>query len=123
MFVPINDTTQNTRDYNSQNTSKRANNDTTPRHASGSRSDAPEEISKSGTGIPSRTTVEKTDKNLSSLHDVAVQYSIHDETGKTMIKVIDKESDRVIREIPSEKELERSMRMRKYVGQLFDAVV
>ena len=40
-----------------------------------------------------------------------------------MIKIVDRESDEVIREIPSEEDLKRSERLQIYVGQLFDAIV
>ena len=123
MFILENNTTQNTRGYASQDHFERVNSDKAPRHAPGTRTDAPEESSKSDAGMPARTTVEKLDKNLTSLPDVAVRYSIHKETGKTMIRIVDKENDRVIREIPSEEELERSVRLRMYVGKILDAIV
>ena len=48
---------------------------------------------------------------------------IHKETGKTMIKIVDRESDEVIREIPSEEALERSKQLQICAGQLFDEIV
>ena len=72
--------------------------------------------------MTSRATTERPKTDVKALHDVAIQFSVHEETGKTMIKIVDKESNKVIREIPSEEDLERSEQLRIYVGRLFDEI-
>ena len=65
--------------------------------------------------LPSRAT-----EKPAILHDVVVRYSIHEESGKTVIRIVDKKNNKIIREIPSEEDLERSARLRMHIGRLFD---
>ena len=72
--------------------------------------------------MPLRATPDRFKKDLTGPRQVAIRFSIHEETGKTIIKIVDKENNEVIREIPSEQDLERSARLRMYIGQLVDAI-
>ena len=83
---------------------------------------SPQENNKFATEATARTTTERPERDVEVFHDVAFQFSVHDETGKTIIKIIDKESNKVIREIPSEGDLERSAQLQAYVGQLFNKI-
>ena len=48
----------------------------------------------------------------------ALEFSIDEGSGRTVIKVIDKETEAVIRQIPSEEVLELSARLRRGDGLL-----
>ncbi len=82
----------------------------------------PEENNSSDTGELSQAASEQLKRDFSTLHHVDIQFSVHEETGKTVIKIIDKDSNEVIREIPSGEDLERAARLRTFVGKLFDTV-
>jgi flagellar protein FlaG len=48
------------------------------------------------------------------------EFSRHEGTGKTMIKVVNKDTGDVIREIPPEKALDMAAKMDEMLGILFD---
>lgn len=52
--------------------------------------------------------------------DVAVRFEIHDETGRIVVKVVDRETGDVVRQIPPEQMLKISAEMEKLVGLLVD---
>jgi flagellar protein FlaG len=52
-----------------------------------------------------------------------LQFSVHDESGETVISVIDVETDEVLRQIPSEEALQLHERMREYSGLIFNEKV
>ena len=45
---------------------------------------------------------------------------MHDETGRTMIKIMDKTTEKLIREIPSEDVLNLAAKIEEMIGILFD---
>ncbi|MCP3921028.1 MAG: flagellar protein FlaG [Desulfobacterales bacterium] len=57
---------------------------------------------------------------LKTAHDVDLKFSKHEESGETLVKVVDKNTDKVIRQIPSEDFLKFSSNMDKMIGVLFD---
>ncbi len=58
--------------------------------------------------------------NVEMIHKVGLNFSLHDSTGKTMIKVMDRNTDELIREIPTEEFLDFAAKMDEFVGLLFD---
>jgi flagellar protein FlaG len=52
--------------------------------------------------------------------NTAVEYSIHDKTHEIMIKIIDRDTDEIIREIPSEKILDLVATFCEMAGILVD---
>lgn len=58
--------------------------------------------------------------NQLKVYDRRLEFSIHDETHKIMVKVIDTNDDSVIREIPSEKALDMLAYVWKMTGILVD---
>lgn len=60
---------------------------------------------------------------IQKMHNVGLQFSVHEATGRTIVKVIDKETERLIREIPSEELLDIADKMGKMIGILFDKKV
>ncbi len=59
-------------------------------------------------------------KNLSMIHDVDLQFSVHEASGEIMVTVRDESSGEVIREIPPSEMLDLSARLGEMVGLLFD---
>jgi flagellar protein FlaG len=62
-------------------------------------------------------------ENLDLLHQVGLQFSVHEETGKTVIKVINKDTGKLIRQIPSKEMLNLAAKMEDMMGILFDRQV
>lgn len=57
------------------------------------------------------------------LHSVGLSFSKHEQTGRTFVKVINKDTDELIREIPAEKVLDMAAKLDEMIGILFDAKV
>ena len=56
-----------------------------------------------------------------SFHNISLKYAIHEKTKQIMIKVIDQDTQRVIREIPPEKTLDMVAKMWEMAGIFVDA--
>jgi len=67
-------------------------------------------------------SIEDMNKALSMLNR-SLKFVVHEETGKLMVQVIDKESGRVIKEIPPQILLDIEARIEKFLGILFDKKV
>ena len=59
-------------------------------------------------------------KNLNMIHDLDLQFTVHEATGKTMVKVMDGSTGRVIREIPPSEVLNLAARLDDMIGLIFD---
>ena len=59
-------------------------------------------------------------ENLKIIHDVNFQFSVHKATGRTVVKIIDQETGKLIREIPPEQVLELAARIDEMIGILFN---
>ena len=70
-----------------------------------------------------REIVDKLNKELETV-DTSIEFKIHESSGiglnKVSIKVVEKESDKVIVEIPSEEAIEMAEKMEALTGMLFD---
>lgn len=64
-------------------------------------------------------SVEDMNKALSILNR-SLKFTVHEDTGKLMVRVIDNESGRVIKEIPPQILLDIEARIEKFLGILFD---
>lgn len=67
--------------------------------------------------------LEDLEQDMNRLHNVSLKFDLHEATGRTMIKVIDRETDEVIREFPPEKVLDLAAKMEEMLGILFDQTV
>lgn len=56
-----------------------------------------------------------------SMSNIGFEYGVHEGTGRMTVTVVDKDTDEVIREIPSERILDLMSKMEELVGILFDA--
>ena len=59
-------------------------------------------------------------KNLGMIHDVDLQFSVHEASGEIMVTVRDESSGDVIREIPPSEVLDLSAKLGEMVGLIFD---
>lgn len=66
-----------------------------------------------------KKVVEKANKQL-SMRKSTLEFSVHDRLNEVMVKVIDTETKKVIREIPSEKILDMMANMLEMAGLLVD---
>ena len=80
-----------------------------------------EEIEKQNEKI--REIAEKLNKEMEAL-DTSIEFKIHESSGiglnKISIKVIEKDSEKVVAEIPSEEAIEMAEKMEEITGILFD---
>ena len=60
------------------------------------------------------------EQDIETIHNIGLQFSMHKETGRTMIKIMDKATEKVIREIPSEEVLDLAAKIEEMIGILFD---
>lgn len=70
--------------------------------------------------------LEKVSKQLEEYVEsskVGLQFQVHKETGRVLIKVVSKEDGKVIREIPSEELVNIAAKMKRMAGVLFDKVI
>lgn len=62
-------------------------------------------------------------QDIESLHSVGLSFSRHETTGRTMVRVMDRETNELIREIPAEKVLDMAAKIEMMVGLIFDQKV
>ncbi len=67
-----------------------------------------------------RELVTKAQEALEEIQHRSLQFSVDESTGRTVIKVIDKESGDVIKEIPPEEALRLAEKIQEMSGLLFD---
>ena len=66
-----------------------------------------------------KNLIESANKEV-KLYNKSIKFSIHEETNKIMVKIIDNQTDEVIKEIPSEKILDMVAKLCEMVGILVD---
>jgi len=59
-------------------------------------------------------------KDLEAMHNVELQFSVQEKTGKVVVEVVDKSTHKTIRQIPSKTVLALASRMDEMAGILFD---
>ncbi len=76
------------------------------------------------TGIGSQEiaqeATEKLEKTLEEIQHNRLEFSIHEETGRTVIKVIDQQTGKVIKQLPPEEVLDLAAKLEEMSGVLFD---
>ena len=63
--------------------------------------------------------IEKANKSLDGIQH-KFQYSVHEKTGQIMVKVINSETDEIIREIPNEKVIDMIAKFQKSISLTID---
>ncbi|NIA08463.1 MAG: hypothetical protein GWP10_01475 [Nitrospiraceae bacterium] len=71
----------------------------------------------------SSSLLNQVQENLKIIHDVSFQFSVHKATGQTIVKIIDQETGKVIREIPPKQVLDLAARIDEMIGILFNTKV
>ena len=80
----------------------------------------PQEVSVQKTETISQRKLDNIAREIKSVHNIGLKFSMHENTGKTLVRVTDKSTNKVIRQIPSEEMLRFSENLDKMVGILFD---
>ena len=58
-------------------------------------------------------------KNMEAIHNLELQFSMNNDTGKVVVKVIDRETGKLIRQIPPQELLDLASKLQD-IGILFD---
>lgn len=65
---------------------------------------------------------EEFNHKISMIHDVDLQFSVHEGSGQILVKVMDAGSGDLIREIPPSEMLDLAARIDEMIGLIFDRV-
>ena len=68
----------------------------------------------------SQDLLNELEHNINTIHNVGLEFSMHEESGRTLIKVVEKDTGDLIKQIPPEEVLELIARMGDVLGILFD---
>lgn len=71
----------------------------------------------------SQETLDEISRDLETLHAVGLNFTRHDETGRTMVRITNRDTDEVIREIPAKAVLDLAAKIEEMVGIIFDEKV
>ena len=71
-------------------------------------------------GQVSQDLLNELEHNINTIHNVGLEFSMHEESGRTLIKVVEKDTGDLIKQIPPEEVLELIARMGDVLGILFD---
>ncbi len=61
--------------------------------------------------------------DIETLHSIGLSFAQHEDSGRTMVEVMDKDTNTLIRQIPSEDVLNMAAKMDEMIGMLFDEKV
>ncbi|MCK5507245.1 MAG: flagellar protein FlaG [Desulfobacterales bacterium] len=68
----------------------------------------------------SQALLDDLENNINTIHNVGLEFSMHEESGRTMIKVVEKDTGDLIRQIPPEEVLDLISRVNDVLGIFFD---
>ena len=71
----------------------------------------------------SQEMLDELSDDIKMLHSIGLSFAQHEDTGRTMVKVMDKENNQLIRQIPAEDVLDMAAKMDEMIGLLFDEKV
>jgi flagellar protein FlaG len=54
------------------------------------------------------------------VHNVGLRFSVHEDTGRTVVRIVDEKTDEVVREVPPEELLDLAAKMEQMMGMLLD---
>ena len=63
------------------------------------------------------------EREIELIHNIKIQFSVHKSTGRTMVKVINKDNEQTIREVPSERILNLAAKLDEMIGMRCDKTV
>ena len=70
--------------------------------------------------IRTKEVVADIQKNLNMIHNVDLQFTVHEASGEIMVTVLEESTGEVIREIPPSEMLDLAAKLGEMVGLLFD---
>jgi len=73
-----------------------------------------------GMAIDTAEVARSIQDNLKALHDVDLQFSVHEASGQIVVTVVDETTGKVIREIPSPELLALASKIDETIGLVFD---
>ncbi|MBW2010811.1 MAG: flagellar protein FlaG [Deltaproteobacteria bacterium] len=71
----------------------------------------------------SQVQLDELQNKIERINNFRIQFSEHEATGRTLVKVIDKETEELIREVPPEDLLNALAKLDEMIGILFDKKV
>ena len=71
----------------------------------------------------SRDVLDAVQHDIRMMRDVGLHFSVHETTGRTVVRVVDKETEKLIREIPPEEFLNLAAKLEEMIGIIFDKKV
>ena len=71
----------------------------------------------------SETLMKALNNDMEALHRVGLQFSVHKDTGQTVVRVVDKDTGKLIRQIPPQELLDLAAKLEDMMGILFDQQV
>lgn len=71
----------------------------------------------------SQALLDDLEHDINIIHNVSLQFSVHDASGRNVIRVVEKDTGNLIRQIPPEGILNLVARMHEVLGILFDKKV
>ncbi len=71
----------------------------------------------------SQKMLDELSNDIEILHSVGLSFAQHKDSGRTMVSVMNRDTDELIRQIPAEDILDMAVKMEAMVGLLFDEKV
>ena len=71
----------------------------------------------------SPSLLDQVQQNINMMHNVSLQFSMHEATGRTMVNVTEQETGKLIRQIPPKQVLDLAAKIDEMIGILFDKKV
>ncbi len=71
-------------------------------------------------GPETRELIADLQQNLDIVHQVGLQFSVHQSSGRVQVKVVNEETGEVVREIPPDEILNLAAKLDDMVGVIFD---
>ena len=71
----------------------------------------------------SQEFLKELEQDIEMIHNVDLQFSIHKDTGRTMVTVMNKDNGQTIREIPPKEILDLAEKLNDMIGILFDKTI
>ena len=82
-----------------------------------------EEEQENKKGEISQVFLDELEKDIEMIHNVGLRFSVHKPTGRIVVKVIDKETKEIVREIPAEEILNLAAKLDEMIGMIFDKTI
>ena len=82
-----------------------------------------QEVEKRQEAEVSQDFLDALEQDIEMIHNVGLHFSVHESTGRTMVRVVNKDNGNLIREIPPKEILDLAAKLDEMIGTLFDKKV